>query len=111
MLLGTDTVKSGGSVGKLQCNQQPLFRGESQGLVNLPLSQHSAKLAGTPRSIQTGKRGCGFHSAILQGNAMPVTTQNDDFVETPPPSREYICRSTCFQATVLASTEQDRAPR
>jgi hypothetical protein len=29
MLLETGAVGSGGSVGKLQCNQQPLFRGES----------------------------------------------------------------------------------
>lgn len=77
MLLETGAVKRGGSVGKLQCNQQPLLRGKSLGFVNLLLSQHVAKLAGTPRSIQTWNRGCELriHSAILHGNAMSVTTQ------------------------------------
>jgi hypothetical protein len=50
-LLGTRAVESGGSVGKLKRNEQPLFRGESAGFVNLPLSQHVAKLTGTSRSI------------------------------------------------------------
>ena len=74
-LLGTSMVESGGSVGKLKRNAQPLFKGESPGLLNLLLCQHVTKLAGTPRSIQTGNRGCGFqfHSAILHGNDMPVT--------------------------------------
>jgi hypothetical protein len=69
-------MESGGSVGKLKRNAQPLFRGESPGFINLLLRQHVAKLTGTPRSIPTGNRGCGFriHSAILHGNDMPVTT-------------------------------------
>jgi hypothetical protein len=44
-LLGTGAVESGGSIGKLQCNQQPLFRGESPGFVNLLFRRHIAKLA------------------------------------------------------------------
>jgi len=73
-------VESGGGIRKLKRNEQPLFWGESPGFVNLFLCQHVAKLTGTPRRIQTGKRGCGFrfHSAILHGNGMPVTIQNDD---------------------------------
>ena len=76
-LLATSAVEGGSSVGKLKRNAQPLFRSESPGFVNLLLCQHVAKLTGTSRSIQTGKRGCGFrfHSTILHGNDMPVTTQ------------------------------------
>ena len=39
-------VESGGSVGKLKRNAQPLFRGKSPGFVNLFLCQHVAKLTG-----------------------------------------------------------------
>ena len=86
-LLGTSPVESGGSVGKLKRNAQPLFRGESTGFVNLLLCQHVAKLTGTSRRIQTGNRGYKFrfHSAILHGNAMPVTTEDDNLEATPPP--------------------------
>jgi len=38
--LGTSKVERGSSVGKFQQIQQSLFRGESSGFVNLPLSQH-----------------------------------------------------------------------
>ena len=55
MPLETGAVESGGSARKLQCNQQPLFRGESPGFVDLLLCQHVAKRTGTPRNIQTGK--------------------------------------------------------
>lgn len=79
MLLGTGAMESGGSVGKLERNKQPLFRGEPAGLVNLPLCQHVAKLTRTTRSILPERQGCGsrlrFHSAILRGNDRPVTTQ------------------------------------
>ena len=63
-------MKSGGSVGKLKRNAQPLFRGESPGFVNLFLCQHIAKFTGLPRSIPTGNRGCRFrfHGTILHGN-------------------------------------------
>jgi hypothetical protein len=46
------------------------------------LCQHVAKLTRTPRRIRTGNRGCGFrfHSAILHGNDLPVTTQANLFV-------------------------------
>lgn len=86
-LLGTSPVESCGSVGKLKRNAQPLFRGESPGFVNLLLCQHVAKLTGPSRRIQTGKRGCGFrfHTAILHGNGLPITTQDDDLAKTPPP--------------------------
>ena len=82
MLLGTGAVESGGSVGKLERNEQPLFRGESSGFVNLLLCQHVAKLTGTSRSILSERQGCGcrfcFHGTILHGNDKPVTTQEDD---------------------------------
>jgi hypothetical protein len=49
------------------------------GFVDLPLSQHTAKLTRTPRGIQTRKRRYGrgflFHSIILHGNVMSVITQ------------------------------------
>jgi hypothetical protein len=71
-------VESGGSVGKLKCNEEPLFRGESSGFVNLLLCQHVAKLTGTSRSISPKRRRCDyrlrFHQTILHGNDMPVTT-------------------------------------
>ena len=72
-------------VRKLKRDEQPLFRGESPGFINLLLHQHIAKLARTSRSIQTGNRGCGFHSAILHGNGMAITIQDDDLAETPHP--------------------------
>lgn len=76
-------MESGGSVRKLKRNEQPLFRGESPGFVDLLLCQHVAKLTGTPRRIQTGNRGCGhgfrFHSAILHGNALRVTIRTMTF--------------------------------
>jgi hypothetical protein len=79
-------VESGGSIGKLKCNEQPLFRGESPGFVDLLLCQHVAKPAGAPRRIQTGKRGSRFrfHTAILHGNVIPVTIQDDNLIENPP---------------------------
>jgi len=85
-----------GSVRKLQCNQQPLFRGESPGFVNLLLCQHVAKLTWTPRSTQTGKRGCGFrfHNAILHGNGMPVTIQNDDLTRII--HERFCCNRQCL---------------
>jgi hypothetical protein len=46
-------MESDSSVGKLKRNEQPLFRGESPGLVELPLNQHIAKLTRTPRGIQS----------------------------------------------------------
>ncbi len=86
-LRGTGTV---GSVRKLKRNAQLLFRRKSLGFVNPLLCQHLAKLAGTARSIRIGKRGCGFrfHSAVLHGNDMPLTTQDDDLVETPLPRHD-----------------------
>jgi hypothetical protein len=60
MLHETGTVESGGSVRKFKRNVQPLLMGESPGFVNLLLCQHVAKLTGTLRSIQTGKRGWGI---------------------------------------------------
>jgi hypothetical protein len=81
MLLGTRAVESGGSIGKIKRNEQPLFRGESAGFANLLLCQHVAKFTGTSRSIWTERQGCGrrfrFHGIILHGNDMPVTTQED----------------------------------
>ncbi len=75
-------MESGGSVGKLKRNEQPLFRGESAGFVNLPLFQHVAKLTGTSRSIPPEGQGYGcrfrFHGTILHGNNTPITTQEDD---------------------------------
>jgi hypothetical protein len=59
-LLATSTVESGGSVRKFKRNVQPLLMGESPGFVNLLLCRHVAKLTGTLRSIQTGKRGWGI---------------------------------------------------
>jgi len=111
--LGTGAVNSGGSVRKLKRNAQPLFRGESPGFFNLLLCQHVAKLTGPSRQTQAGKWGSRFrfHDAILHGNAMPVTTQDDDLVATPPPWRRYIRRTTWFQATAPGGAEQDRAPR
>jgi hypothetical protein len=76
-------VESCSSVGQLKRNEQPLFRGDSPDFVNLLLCQHVAKLARTPRGVQTGKRGCGFHSATLNGTGIPITTQDDDLAETP----------------------------
>jgi hypothetical protein len=71
-------MESGGSVGKLKGNEQPLFRGESSGFVNLLFCQHVAKLTGTSRSISPKRRRCDyrlrFHRTILHGNDMPVTT-------------------------------------
>jgi|GEM_PF-6006426 hypothetical protein len=75
-------MESGGSVGKLERNEQPLFGGESAGFVNLPLFQHVAKLTRTSRSIPPERQGCGcrfrFHGTILHGNDTPVTSQEDD---------------------------------
>ena len=48
MLLGTCAMKSSGSVRKLKRDEQPLFRGNSPGFVDLPLGQHVAKLARSP---------------------------------------------------------------
>jgi hypothetical protein len=66
------------SVGKLERNEQPLFRGESAGFVNLPLCQHVAKLTGPSRSISSKRQGCDcrfrFHGSIIHGNDTPVTT-------------------------------------
>jgi hypothetical protein len=82
-LLGTRAVESGGSVGKLKRNEQPLFRGESAGFVNLLLREHVAKLAGTSRNIPPERHGCGcrfrFHGTILYGYNTLVTTQDDDW--------------------------------
>ena len=87
-LFETRAMESDGSVRKLKRNEQPLFRGESPGFIGLLFRQHVAKLTRTPRSIQSERRrfDCGFrfHSAILHGNDMPVTTQDDDLVTTPP---------------------------
>ena len=78
MLLGTCAMKSSGSVRELKRDEHPLFRGKSPGFVDLPLGQHVAKLTGPSRSILTERRECGrgfrFHSDILNGNVMPVTT-------------------------------------
>jgi hypothetical protein len=77
-LLGSGAVESGGSVGKLKGNEQPLFRGESAGFVNLLLRQHVAKFTGTSRSISPKRRRCDyrlrFHRTTLHGNDMPVTS-------------------------------------
>ena len=74
-------MESGGSVGKLERNKQPLFRGESAGFVNLPLCQHVAKLTGPPRSISSKRQECGcrfrFHGSIIHGNDTPVTTPRE----------------------------------
>jgi hypothetical protein len=79
-------VESGGSVGKLKGNEQPLFRGESAGFVNLPLCQHVAKLTGTSRSIPSERRRCGyrlrFHGTILHGNDTPVPLKRVTIAET-----------------------------
>lgn len=79
-------MESGGSIGKLKRNEQPLFRGESTGFVNLLLRQHVAKLAGTSRSISPERQGCGcrlrFHDTILHGNNTPVTTKTMTVAET-----------------------------
>lgn len=87
-LLGTRAVESGGSVGKFERNEQPLFRGESAGFVNLLLRQHVSKLAGTSRSIPPERQRCGcrfrFHGTILHGNNRPVTTQEDDCSRDAP---------------------------
>jgi len=45
MLLGGSAVESAGSIGKLKCNEQPLFRGMSPGFVDLLLRQDVAQLA------------------------------------------------------------------
>lgn len=37
-------MESSGSVGKLKRNEQPLFKGESPGLIDLLFLQHVAKL-------------------------------------------------------------------
>jgi hypothetical protein len=85
-------VESGGSVGKLKRNEQPLFRGESAGFVNLLLRQHVAKLTGASRSIPPERQGCGcrfrFHGTILHGNNTPVTTQDDDWSRDAPAMME-----------------------
>lgn len=52
-LFETGAMESDGSVGKLKRNEQPLFRGESPGFVNLLLCQHVTKLTRTPRRIQS----------------------------------------------------------
>ena len=71
-------MESGGSIGKIKCNEQPLFRGESSGFVNLLLCQDVAKFTRPSRSILTERRRCGcrfrFHATILHGNDTPVTT-------------------------------------
>jgi hypothetical protein len=43
-LLGTSAVESGGSVGQLMRNEQPLFRGKSPGFIDFLLCQPVAKL-------------------------------------------------------------------
>ena len=81
-------MESGGSVGKLKGNEQPLFRGKSSGFVNFLLYQHVAKLTGTSRSILPERRRCGcrlrFHPTILHGNDTPVTTQEDNWSRDVP---------------------------
>jgi len=88
-LLGTRAVESGGSIGKLKRNEQPLFRGESTGFVNLLLCQHVAKLTGTSRSIPPKSKDdaveFAFTALSLHGNNMPVTIQgNDESKDTLP---------------------------
>ncbi len=51
-LFETGAMERGGSVRKLKRNAQSLFRGEMPDIVDLPLSQHAAKLTRTPRRIQ-----------------------------------------------------------
>ena len=81
-------MESGGSVGKLKRNEQPLFRGESAGFVNLLLRQHVAKLTRASRSIPPEGQGCGcrfrFHATMIHGNNTPVTTQDDDWSRDAP---------------------------
>ena len=86
-------MESGGSVEKLQCNQQPLFRSESPGFINLLLRQHFAKLTGASRHIQTGKRGCGlrFHGSVLHGSDMPDTTQANLLVTLHTHTSPNVC--------------------
>lgn len=52
-LRGTDAMVSSCSIKKLKRNAPPLFRGESPSFLDLPLSQHIAKLTRMPRIIQT----------------------------------------------------------
>jgi hypothetical protein len=53
----TGAMESGGGVRKLKRDEPPLFRGESSSFVNLPLSQHIAKLTEPSRSTQGAIRG------------------------------------------------------
>jgi hypothetical protein len=48
-------VESGGSIGTLRCDQQPLFRGEFPSFVNFLLRRHIAKLA-EPALFMTVRR-------------------------------------------------------
>ena len=91
-------MESGGSVGKIKRNEEPLFRGESSGFVNLLLCQHVAKLTGTSRNISTEKQGCGcrfrYHGTILHGNDTPVTTQEDDWIRHAHAKMGFVRRTT-----------------
>ncbi len=62
-----------------------LFRGTSPDFIHYSLSQPIAKLTRTPRRIQSEQRidGARFHGRILHGNALRVTTQDNNHPETP----------------------------
>jgi len=54
--LGTPVLESGGGIGKLKCDEQPLFRSQSPGFVNLLLRKLLSKLVLTPGMFETRGR-------------------------------------------------------
>jgi hypothetical protein len=66
-------LESGGRVGKLKRDEQPLFRSESPGFVKLVFRESITKLARTPKTFEVGSRGFQSHTTILPGKIQPVT--------------------------------------
>jgi hypothetical protein len=61
-------LESGCGVGKLKCDEQPLFRSESPGFVNLIFRELILSLSGTPRTFDAGSGGFHLHEIIVTGN-------------------------------------------
>lgn len=79
-------MDSSGKVRKLKRNELPLFRGESPRYAFVFCASMSPSLLGRREAFRPGTEDVDFDFiAVLHGNAMPVTTQDDDLVETPPP--------------------------
>lgn len=72
-LLETRVSESGGRVGKLKRDEQPLFRSESPGFVKLMFRESIAKLTRTPGTFEGGSRSFQLHTTILPGKIQPVT--------------------------------------